>query len=195
MNRDKLKELGLSDEQINNVMAMHGAKIEDNKAELEKLEAIKAENETLKTQLADRDKDITSLKDEAKDNEALSTQLTELQSKYETANKELETTKFDGALSNALTGADVRNVKATRALLDLDKVSFDDKGQLSGLDEQIKALKESDAYLFKTEPGAPKTPYTPAGGDNPSDIPDAQELINAWKSDMPGVNATPTQKD
>ena len=35
-------------------------------------------------------------------------------------------------------------------MLDLDKVSFDDKGNLSGLDNQLEALKKSDSYLFNS---------------------------------------------
>ncbi len=39
--------------------------------------------------------------------------------------------------------------EVVRKLIDMDKISFNDKGETVGLDEQIKALQEGKAYLFK----------------------------------------------
>lgn len=47
------------------------------------------------------------------------------------------------------------------ALLDPDKIIFKD-GELSGVKEQIEALKQSDAYLFDL--GTKQKGYEPAGG-------------------------------
>ncbi|QYN57693.1 hypothetical protein GYM69_06685 [Lactobacillus panisapium] len=50
-----------------------------------------------------------------------------MQSKYkqdtENLTKELQQTKLDGAVDNALDKAKVRSIKAARALLNLDEVS------------------------------------------------------------------------
>lgn len=39
--------------------------------------------------------------------------------------------------------------EVVRKLIDVDKISFNDKGETVGLDEQIKALQEGKSYLFK----------------------------------------------
>ena len=42
-------------------------------------------------------------------------------------------------------------------LLDKDKIKFDKDGKLTGLDEQIEAIKKEDSFLFKAaEPNKPK---------------------------------------
>ncbi|MEY6548799.1 phage scaffolding protein, partial [Listeria monocytogenes] len=59
-------------------------------------------------------------------------------------------TRKGAALDLALANAKARNPKAVKALLDNDKLELTDEG-LKGLDEQLGALQESDAYLFAQE--------------------------------------------
>ncbi len=54
----------------------------------------------------------------------------------------------DFAITNALKDAGAKNTKAVLALLDLDKVSVDEDGQLFGIAEQLEELQKTDAYLF-----------------------------------------------
>ena len=81
MKREMLKEIGLTDEQIDKVMAENGADIEKQKAAAE---TSKAELDGLKSQLAERDKQLKELQSGAGDNAALKEQLAAL----EAANKE-----------------------------------------------------------------------------------------------------------
>lgn len=76
---------------------------------------------------------------------ALRTQLDTQKTQYE---KQLADLRRSGAIDLALAESRVRNGKAARAMLDLDKVVFDDKGNLTGLTDQLDALKESDGWLF-----------------------------------------------
>lgn len=179
MKREFLKNLELSDEQVDAIMAEHGKDVEGSKSQLAELQT---ETESLKTQIADRDKDIKSLKKDAGDNEGLSKQLTDLQDKYkadtDNLTAQLSQTKLNGALNTALTGAKVRNPKAVEGLLDMDKVKLSDDGKLEGLDDQLSALKESDAYLFDE---GTKGGYKPGGGNGSDDNDQVQTLVDAFK--------------
>lgn len=105
-----------------------------------------AKNEELKTANAT----ITGLQDAAKayegvDVEGLRTQLSQAESKYQ---RELENLRRDSAIDLALTQGRVRNSKAARAMLDLDKVTYKD-GKLEGLTDQMTALQKDNPWLFQ----------------------------------------------
>ena len=86
-----------------------------------------------------------AVKCESAFSEALERQRAELQNKHAA---ELLGLRLDNAVDSALATAGARNLKAVRALLELDRVSLGDDGMLSGLSEQIDALVKSDGYLF-----------------------------------------------
>ncbi|EAC3296745.1 phage scaffolding protein [Listeria monocytogenes] len=169
MQREYLKGLGLEDEVINKVMAENGKDITAAKQQLSEVEA---ERDGFKSQLTQRDKDIDDLKKDSGTSEELKKQIEDLQQK----NKDLESdyqseiaeTKKNSAIELALASAKAKNSKAVRALLDNDKLELTKEG-LKGLDEQLEALQESDAYLFAQESEAvPKfgfsgNPTAPAG--------------------------------
>lgn len=162
MNREALKELGLTDEQIDKVMASHGQVVNATK---DSLNSVTTERDDLKTQLMGRDTQLEELKVKATGNEALLTQIEELKTTNATATTELQSKldqqAFDFNLEKALTGAKVRNPKAVKALLDTESIKLDGE-KLLGLDDQIKALQESDAYLFESEQNEepPKPSFT-----------------------------------
>lgn len=112
------------------------------------------ENKNLKTQIADRDKQLDELKKSSGDNEALKKQIEDLQKNNEAQKKDYEgqiaKIKLDNAIDSALNGVGAKNVNVVRGALDLTKVKLGSDGKLSGLDEQVSALKKSDAYLFES---------------------------------------------
>lgn len=184
MKRDQLKELSLTDEQIEKIMGLNGADIENAKtAATTNVEALQQENDSLKTQISDRDKDLKGLQKQLKDNTDVSTQLNDLQSKYDAdtqaLTEQLNTTKLNGALTNALTAAKVRNPKAAQALLDMEQVKLNDKGELEGLSDQLDAIKKTDGYLFDE---GTNNNYNPGGGDGSNDSNDVQTLVDAFKN-------------
>jgi len=69
-------------------------------------------------------------------------------------------------LDAALYTAQAKNVTAVGAMLDMSKISLDDKGNLVGADEQIKALQQSQAWAFgqTSVPGAGGNPPAPDQG-------------------------------
>ncbi|EAG2644300.1 scaffolding protein [Listeria monocytogenes] len=171
MERDFLKELGLEKETIDSIMVEHGKSIQNEK---DKVTSAEAERDGLKSQLAQRDDDIEALKTDSGTSKSLKTQLETLQDNYETLKKDSEAklveTRKGAALDLALANAKARNPKAVKALLDNDKLELTDEG-LKGLDEQLGALQESDAYLFAQESekvpkfGFSGNPKAPTGFD------------------------------
>lgn len=154
MNREELKALGLTDDQIDKVMASHGKAVNSFKEKAEKVDGLESQLSDYKTQLADRDKQLDDLSKQVKDNEDLTTEINRLKEENKTATadlqKKLDTQAFDFALDKALTGAKVKNAKAIRGLLDMDTIKLDGE-TLKGFDDQIAKLKESDSYLFDVE--------------------------------------------
>lgn len=104
----------------------------------------------------------------------------ELQSTIEALQGELTETKRNAKIDEALRNANSRNMKAIKALLNLDNVEFSEDGDIQGLDEQIESLKKSDAYLFESKkepevnisgatPGQSKT-RKPGGNPDPRNM-------------------------
>lgn len=181
MNREFLKEQGLTDEQIESVMKEHGKTLNDTKSKADKVDSLESQIDDYKQQLADRDSQLEELK--KVDAEGLQAKIDELQQANETTKSEyeekLQKQAFDHKLESALTGSKVKNVKAVKALLDLETIKLDGDNLL-GLDDQLKALKESDEYLFETEqkPNSPTivAPGNPNGGTNQETDPFAEKI-------------------
>lgn len=70
--------------------------------------------------------------------------------------QDLESARLDSAIQLAIAKSGTLSEKALMGLLDKDKIKFDKDGKLTGLDEQIEAIKKEDSFLFKTaEPEKP----------------------------------------
>lgn len=164
MKRETLKDMGLTAEQVDKIMELNGVDIEKAKG---KANELATENTELKAQLKKRDDDLVELRKSVKDNETLSADFKALQEKYKNDRADLEKQvaqiKLTSALDMGLSGAKVRNAKAIKGLLNMDAIKLDDAGQLTGLADQLKAIRKSDPYLFD---GGEKQDYTPASGDN-----------------------------
>lgn len=165
MKREQLKELGLTDEQIGSIMALHGQTVNELNSQLT---SAQQEATQYQEQLTANQTELDALKEAAKGNEDLTNQLSELQTKFDDVKANSETTiatlKKDSAIELALTKAGARNVKAARALLDADKLEVTEDG-IKGLDEQLSTIKTDNDYLFQS--AEPEKPQIVTGG-NPS---------------------------
>ena len=130
----------------------------------DKFNSVNDDLKEIKKQLSDRDLQLQELGEKAKGNEEL---LKEIEALKESNKKiaddyqlKLAEKEFNYALETALAKTKARNIKALKSLLDLDKVSMKEDGALEGLDEQIKAIKESDNYLFEVEQVTGRVPNT-----------------------------------
>ncbi|EOE6413466.1 phage scaffolding protein [Enterococcus hirae] len=190
MKREQLKELGLSDEQIGSVMALHGATVNELNSNVA---AAEQQANQYKEQLDANQTELDSLKKAAEGNEELTTQLSDLQEKYDQAKADSESKiaeiKKTSAVELALTQAGARNIKAAKALLDSEKLELTDEG-IKGLDEQLNTLKESDGYLFEGETTPPPNPEqkkatfqgNPSNAVPPND--ETAQMIAAMTSDL-----------
>ncbi|MBO5733623.1 MAG: phage scaffolding protein [Clostridia bacterium] len=113
-----------------------------------------AEIDGYKGQIATRDKDIEELKKAAAGDAELTTKYDELQGKYDKDTKDLQDklaqTQFNAAFDVALAGSGAKNTKALRALLDMDKIKYENDA-LSGFNEQLEVIKKENDYLFEGE--------------------------------------------
>lgn len=151
MNKEDLIAMGLTEEQAKKVMDS----LDGNFVTKARFNEINEENKTLKKSVSDRDKQLEDLKKSSGDNAALQQQISDLQKQNADQQKahdeELAKLKLDNAVEIALSSAKARNGKAVKAMLDMSKVKLGEDGKLSGFDEQIEALKKSDAYMFDVQ--------------------------------------------
>lgn len=120
----------------------------------ERFNQVNTEAKDYKQQVSERDKQITSLKDEFKDATGLKEKVEKLEAdnkkKDDDYQSQLKQLQFDNTLNQALKDTNPKNVKALKAMLELDKVKLDGD-TLLGLDDQIKSIKKEHDYLFEKE--------------------------------------------
>lgn len=162
MKTDFLKDLGLEQDAIDKIMAENGKDIEAVKTKY-------ADYDDIKRQVADRDTQLEDLK--KLEPEKLQSEITRLQGENATSKQkyeeELKNARLNYALETKLTKEGAVNTKAVRALLDSAKISLDGEN-LIGVDEQLKALKETEKWAFTT-------PAVPGAGGNPAPSPETKK--------------------
>lgn len=160
MNKEELLAMGLTEEQAKKVMDS----LDGNFVTKVRFNEINEENKTLKKSVSDRDKPLEDLKKSSGDNATLQQQISDLQKQNTEQQKahdeELAKLKVDNAVEIALSGAKAKNGKAVKAMLDMSKVKLGEDGKLSGLDEQLEALKKSDGYMFDVQEQTQQQQFT-----------------------------------
>jgi len=117
----------------------------------------------LESDLAERDKQLEGLKKSSGDSEALKQQIEALQGENKAAKEKYESEMKELSLSTAVKLAlagKVHDPDIVTGLLDKTKIELDDAGGIKGgLDDQIKALQTSKAFLFVPEKGEEKPQF------------------------------------
>lgn len=169
MNKKQLVELGLTEEQADQIVVLHGKDIESHK---NRLTTLQAEADGVKTQLTEAGAAIEGFK--KLDIEGVKKSADDWKAAAEKAKTEsiaqLSALKFDHALDGALVGAKARNAKAVKALLKMDDLKLSDDGTIIDLDKQLKQVREANDYLFESDVPTPKIVI---GGNSRSIIGDA----------------------
>lgn len=124
----------------------------------------------LEGQITERDSQLEELK--KVDTAGLQATITQLQNENKQAkakyDSDIAAMKLDSAIDAAITAAKGKNARAIKALITPGSVKLDKDGKLEGFDDQLKAIRESDAYLLtksKPDRGA-ETPTTAAETPN-----------------------------
>ena len=145
-----------------------------------KIEEVKQQKE----QLDEYKKQLKEIEKKAKGNEELEKTIKDLRADNEKKDADYQATikaqTKDFAIQSAIKEAQGKNVKAIKALLDADKITVDDKG-ITGLSDQLKVLKESDAYLFGEDKVVGGEKNTPKDKTNPKPETLEAELKTAEK--------------
>lgn len=177
MTLEELIELGLEDELAEKVMDVHKETLKDDYIPMSRFNEVNEEKKDLKEQLSDRDTQLSELKTKATGNEELTSKIAELESLNNETKKDYEdrikNLRKETSIELALKDNSAKNIKAVKALLDLDEVKLDGD-KVIGLDSQLEQLKESDSYLFgedtlegRGDPTPPGEPIDPLFKKNP----------------------------
>lgn len=160
---------------IDGLMAQISAEFPKQAVPKETFNAVSNDLKQAKKDIAIRDTQLQELKDSAGDIETLKTTIetmaqenTKAEAKYQ---EEIKQIKLNNAIDKALSGAKAKNLRAVKALLDMEKVELDGDN-LKGLDDQIAALTtgEDSKFLFDAveDPKPNFKGINPAeGGDGP----------------------------
>ncbi len=183
MNKQQFLDLGLNEEQATKAEAESKKELETYVAKTSFDEVNNSKKELEKT-VKERDTQLEEVKGKVGDNAALKTQIETLQADNKAAKEKYEAELKELQISNAikLSIADkAQDADLVASLFDKSKLILGDDGKVTGLDEQLKTLQESKAFLFKpvennSDPkpqpgfklGNPNPNPTPEPGQRPS---------------------------
>lgn len=151
MNKNDLVAIGLTEEQVEKVL-----KGFEGHVPRERFNEVNEAKKRAEELVNEREKQIESLKKATGDTETLKAQIEKLQGENKLAKEQYEADikalKINGAIDAALTASGAKNLKAAKALLNMDEITLDGD-TVKGIDSQIKALlkDESSNFLFKQQ--------------------------------------------
>jgi DNA repair exonuclease SbcCD ATPase subunit len=173
--KEILKKAGIEEGKLDSVIGDINKELPKHFIPKDKYNEVAEAKKKLEADIDERDKQLEQLKNAAGNSEELKAQIEQLQAENQKAAEEWQAKmaqmQLDYAIEKALAAAKAKNLKAVKALLDLEKVKLDGE-QLLGLDDQLKELQKSDAYLFG-ETGKVGSGTNPPGAGNPE--------VNPWK--------------
>lgn len=121
-----------------------------------RFDEVNNEKKKLELDVRDRDGQLETLKTSTGDVAELKEQIETLQAENKTKDDdhaaEMKTLKITNALDTAIGGMKGKNVKAIKALLDMEKVTLDKDGNVIGHTDQLNALVKADdsKFMFDT---------------------------------------------
>lgn len=156
MKRENLRKILDSDievnEKIDKILDSYHSEIEPLKSELKSAQDSKLE---IEEELNASKEAIKNLEKNSEDSEAIAKEIENYKTQIEELTKARDAEKVSNAIELAIIQAKGRNTKAIRALLDSDKIKLEDDGSVSGIEDQIKMLTKTDAYMFESEEAKP----------------------------------------
>lgn len=183
MKKEDLIKLGLTEEQAEKVAE---AFTEELKGFIPKsrFDEVNEAKKRLQEDLKKRDEQLEELK--KIDAEELKAEITRLQEENKQTQKqyekELNKIKLENAIEKALIAAKAKNIKAVKALLDLEKIKLDGE-DLIGLKEQLDNLQkaEDSKFLFDDGRNNPQFKGFKPGDHSNDDLPIVEK--NPWSKE------------
>lgn len=114
--------------------------------EREKVKALNANIASLTTELDEAKKASGSIP-------ALNQQIEQLKNDVAERDGRITTMQRSGKMLEKLRAAKARNPETVLRLIDMNKISEDKDGNLTGFDEQVASLQKSDPYFFQADKG------------------------------------------
>lgn len=157
MKAKEIEALGVSEEIASKIVEMVHEEISGRYVPKERMDEINEAKKNAEALIKERDKQLEELKKSVGDSESLKEEIAKLQEANKTAKKEYEDNinrmKLDGAVEKAINDVKGKNVKAIRALLNLDNAKLAEDGTVEGVADQLKALIESEdtSFLFGSQ--------------------------------------------
>jgi len=175
--KELLKKAGIEEGKLDSVIGDINKELPKYFIPKDKYNEVAEAKKKLEADLQERDNQLEQLKAAAGASEELKKQIETLQAENKKASEEWQAKmaqmQLDFAIEKALAAAKAKNAKAVKALLDMEKVKLDGD-QLLGIDDQLKALQQSDPYLFG-DSGKVGSGTNPPGAGNPE--------VNPWKKE------------
>lgn len=166
--KELVKNLGVPDDKASDAEKQVQKYLDGDYVTKARFNEVNESKKELTTQLADRDKQLKDLKDSAGDNEALKKQIESLQKANKDQKAEFDAKtkalRLDTAVKLAI-GDSAQDTDIVASLINKEKLILGEDGKVTGLSEQLDALKKDKAFLFKSTGNPPK--YDPNGSNNP----------------------------
>ncbi len=187
MKRDFLKNLGIEDaEIISKILDENSADIGRAKGELQ---TYKDKVTDLEGQLQTKNGEIATLQQKVGDTDALNQQIAQLTTDKTNLTNELNTKvtqiKKDHAIEGRIRDRKGKNVKAIKALLDNEKITYENE-VLGGIDDQLDALAsaEDSSMLFGDATSAPSGTHAGRPNSSGSNNPTAKTFAEAIANNL-----------
>lgn len=187
--KELLKNAGLDTAKIDTLVGDVNKELPKHFVPKDKFNEVSEARKAAEQSVTDRDKQLDQLKKEVGDNKDLQTKIQQLQDDNKTAKEKYEADLKDLQLTTALKlalGSDVHDADYAISQLDKSKIEIGEDGSIkAGLEDQVKSLRESKAFLFAEKPentgltfkGAKPAEGGKGGGE---DNPIAAEISNIF---------------
>jgi hypothetical protein len=167
MKKEDFVALGISEEQATKAAEASKKELESYvpKADYDATNQVKGQ---LEKDIKDRDKQLEDLKKNSGDNAELLKQIENLQAEnkavMEKNEADMKELKLSTAIKLAITES-AQDADLVTGLFDKTKLILSNDGKVTGLEEQLKSIKESKPFLFKEEKAEPSknTGFRPLG--------------------------------
>lgn len=160
MNRETLKALELSDEQIDKVMAEHGKSVSDKQSQIDETNNKVKELENDKESLS---KQVTALEKKANDYNSLEEKNNQLQEKIKDYKVKVATNDLDKQILKEVS-KDAHDPDDVFLFIDKDKFNRDEEtGEITNFNDVMQELRSSKAYLFNQSSNPAGSESNPEG--------------------------------
>lgn len=187
MTLEQLLELGLNEEIAKKVIEAHQAAIKDNYVPLTRFNEVNEEKKQYKEQVDNLNKELGKLQKQLEDNQDAAQTIEQLKQQIKDKEIEMEKIRKQNAIKFEVLKYNPNDVADILPHLKDENITINEDGTITGLKEQLEALKENKPYLFKqAEPvgtggslGGGEKKKQPAGNDSKADFINAIREVQA----------------